>query len=321
MKRTILFLFCLFSAYLTNPNINSVFAKAPTTPKIAFSSTRDGNSEIYMMNPDGSDLVNLTRDPARDHNPIWSPTGEHIVFNSDRDGERDIYIMDANGKNVRKVFRKSAYREYPVWSPDGESIAYTQPWAIYVASIDGDDVQQIAQTGWLGGSPAWSPDGTHILFTLTQAIHPGSYQFQLVNLRTRAQKTIHPKAWLRMRDAAWSPDGEKIAFAHIPILRRDVHKGTIYMMDRFGKELRQVVPVGRSRASMPVWSPDGAELLYQRRDGDHTQLFKINLHTGISQKLTRRGVNYAADWFDPATLPVQPQADLLTTTWGQLKQK
>ena len=53
-----------------------MFAKAPTTPKILFTSTRDGNREVYMMNPDGSEQVNLTQHRAADLETVWSPTGE-----------------------------------------------------------------------------------------------------------------------------------------------------------------------------------------------------------------------------------------------------
>ena len=52
-----------------------VFAEVPTTPKILFTSTRDGNREVYMMNPDGSEQVNLTQHPAGDLGAVWSPDG------------------------------------------------------------------------------------------------------------------------------------------------------------------------------------------------------------------------------------------------------
>ena len=62
----------------------SILAKAPETAKIVFTSRRDGNFEIYIMNPDGSD--DLTQHRANDSAPVWSPTGEQILFTSDRGG-------------------------------------------------------------------------------------------------------------------------------------------------------------------------------------------------------------------------------------------
>ena len=119
MKRQFCLVLCVSILGLNITQVCTVFA-SPATEKIAFTSTRDGNSEVYIMNPDGSQQTNLTWHSARDLAPAWSPTGQHIAFNSDRDGTRDIYLMEANGKNVQKVFRSLAYREYPTWSPDGK---------------------------------------------------------------------------------------------------------------------------------------------------------------------------------------------------------
>lgn len=80
--------------------------KAPTTPKILFTSRRAGNLEVFMMNPDGSEQVNLTQHPALDLEAAWSPTGEQILFVSDREGTRDLYVMDADGTNVQRVLNK-----------------------------------------------------------------------------------------------------------------------------------------------------------------------------------------------------------------------
>jgi len=158
----------LFCSSLCN-----VLAQAPQTSKIAFSLI-DGkqNSEIYLMNPDGTEQVRLTHNKGFDVSAVWSPTGEQILFASDRDGVRDLYLMDADGKNVKRVFGKSEDRRYPTWSPDGKQIAYTRREPgnsfIYIASIDGKKEERVA----IGGSPAWSPDGTQIAF-LTGAPNAG----------------------------------------------------------------------------------------------------------------------------------------------------
>lgn len=185
----------------------------------------------------------------------------------------------------------------------------------------GRNARRVASTGWLGGEPAWSPDGTQIAFHLTQAIDPLSYQLRLANPQTGDRETIHPEPWLRMDEPAWSPNGDQIAFAHVPLMRKDLPKGTICTMNRFGGELRQIVSEKGRRVSQPAWSPDGEELLYQQKIGNHTQLFKINLRTGQTQKLTRGDHNFCADWFDPGVLPVQPTKQTLTTTWAEVKKE
>ena len=206
-------IFCLLSLMLC-VNVCPVFAKAPTTPKILFTSARDGNREIYLMNPDGSQQIRLTDNPADDLYPAWSPTGEQILFTSNRNGERDLYLMDANGENVKRVFRKSAHRAYPTWSPDGKQIAYERVELnirfirfIYVAAIDGKNEEQVAK----GREPDWSPDGTQIAFANGGL---GGSQIALLDINTRTEKLLIPDdgkmPW--MSQPAWSTIGDRVAF-------------------------------------------------------------------------------------------------------------
>ena len=69
--------------------------------KIAFTSDRDGNREIYVMNADGSGQKRLTTNPGIDENPSWSPDGTEIAFDSNRDGNLEIYAMNADGSDQR----------------------------------------------------------------------------------------------------------------------------------------------------------------------------------------------------------------------------
>ena len=119
-------LLSIFSLIFFCSSVYSLLAQAPQTPKIVFPLIDGGNSEIYLMNPDGTEQVRLTHNKAFDVSPVWSPTGEQILFTSNRDGVRDLYLMDADGKNVKRVFGKSGDRRHPTWSPDGKQIAYTR---------------------------------------------------------------------------------------------------------------------------------------------------------------------------------------------------
>ena len=85
--------------------------------KIAFTSARDGNAEIYLMNIDGSDPVNITRHPEGDFCPSWSPDGSKIAFISRRDGTDRIYIMNADGANQFKITNNSFSIRSLEWSP------------------------------------------------------------------------------------------------------------------------------------------------------------------------------------------------------------
>ena len=322
-------LFCCISFLLFNSGVTTS-AKAPSIAKIVFTSNRNGNWDIWTMNPDGSDPKNLTRDTAADFSPVWSPTGEQILFVSFREGGESLYLMDADGGNIRRVLDNWHSRSSATWSPDGKRIASVSDAVLYIATIDGKSVEPVAQTGFGSvGDPAWAPDGKEIAF-----IHYKSkqgYELRLLNVQTHKQKVLLGELgkYPVKSHPAWSPNGERIAFV-LHKFRGFLNQAdadawqdeeTIYLINRDGRGLRQLVSEKGPDALRPTWSPHGDEIIYQQEVGGSTQLFKIDVGSRVKTQLTHKGDNSRADWFDPAALPVQPQPQLLSTIWGKLKQK
>ena len=246
MKFIRFFLVCGLGLFVLG-SITPVSAQMPATEKIVFVSNRDGNSEIYIMNPDGSGQTNLTHHRGNDYSPVWSPTGRQILFASERGGNiSDLYVMDADGDNVRRVFRKRVERRHPTWAPDGEQIAYYRvdggEIAIYTASIDGRNEKRVA----IGMHPDWAPDGSEIAFMSAEVLLPINDQFggiqiakpriEIVNVRTKAKEEISPEGFVLLFNPDWTSDGTRFVFSgidvHDPARAPGGHDMSLYIVNR-----------------------------------------------------------------------------------------
>ena len=220
----------------------------------------DENMDVWVMDWDGSNLVNLTEDSTEsDSHPDWSPDGMEIVFDSWRSDKAEIYIMNSDGSNPHAITNGPGENTEPKWSPNGEWIAYHCSQAgetrICIVSPDG----QPAGEPIAGTTPVWSPaspDGElRLAFLCFQAgqsdictVRPDGAD--LVNL-TNSPADEH--------SAAWSPDGNLLAFVSNRGNDIDIYKVCATCSGepvaiRLTDEVRY--------AMWPAWSPDGSLLAY-----------------------------------------------------------
>ena len=186
---------------------------------LAFSATRNGNGDIYILNIDaalaGSGPVvatRLTTDPASDFDPTWSPDGTRIAFRSQRDGNDEIYVMNADGTCQRNLTNDAVNDWSPAWSPDGTRIAFArffdhnQFTDVAVMNVDGSNLQRLTTAS--GEYPTWSPDGTRIAFATAR---DGNYEIYVMNAAGTDEIRLTNNLAYDM-SPAWSPDGTRIAF-------------------------------------------------------------------------------------------------------------
>jgi len=253
--------------------IPAIAAAQPLEPSmLAFVSERDGNSEIYLVNVDGSGLLRLTNDPGHDVDPSWSPDGKRIAFASDRAGSSNIYIMDADGSNpVLRTNRGSSYS--PAWSADGTRIAFSSlrdgQFGVYVMSVDGDWANPTHvgyDSGW-NAHPAWSPDGERIAFVSDWRAYDFVYDVYVMNADGSRITTLIEGPWpgfspgIFYFQPSWSPDGGKIAVVVCPRAWDDCYpKSSIGIANADGSGLKTLVEAGGY--ARPTWSPDGRTIAF-----------------------------------------------------------
>lgn len=151
-------------------------AWSPDGTRIVFSSLRFAtfgswnNTEIVVMNADGSGIIRLTTNPATDTNPAWSPDGTKIAFVSSRFGNSEILVMNADGSGApTRLTNNAALDRNPSWSPDGTKIAFETNrdgnFEIYSINADGSgSPMRLTNDAVTDTEPSWGANG-RILFT------------------------------------------------------------------------------------------------------------------------------------------------------------
>ena len=134
---------------------------SPDGKRIVWSSNRDGNFEIYVMDASGENEKRLTNDPGDDKSPAWQPKiGQKIAFSSTRDFNNEIYVMDVDGGNQTNLTNDFNWDDFPEWSPNGSKIAFSTlrdgNGEIYVMDADGGNPTNLTNTEEVfDANPAW----------------------------------------------------------------------------------------------------------------------------------------------------------------------
>jgi Tol biopolymer transport system component len=273
--------------------------------KIAFSSMRDGNWELYVMDPDGSNPKNISLNTAKDLPVVWSPDGRKIAFQSNRTGAGDIYVMNSDGSGLTRLTTSTYADQAPTWSPDSQRIAFISKrdgnFDVFVMNADGTNQVNITRSVSPEYDPMWSPTENKIAF---RSLRDGLTKHYVMNADGTNQIRL-TGARVDESYMDWSPDGKRVAFASYFYTPDYVEHYDVWVANADGSgglNLLPITPYTGAGDFEPDWSPDGKTLAigstrYNGSPYGFTELYTINPDGSNPLRLTYSSMgNVAVQW-------------------------
>lgn len=220
--------------------------------RIAFVSTHSGQKEIYLVDSDGSNLIQLTHDRGISVSPRLSPDGRKLAYTGYQSGYADVYEIDLSSGGRRRIMKYPGTNSGAAYAPGGGRFAVTlskdgNP-ELYVTDSGGDSARRLTFTAGVETCPSWSPDGSEIVYSGDSGGGPSLYRISSSGgsprpIRTGQSYNTEPN---------WSPDGRKVAFCC-----RDGGSFTVAVLDLSSGQVRLF-----GEGQNPVWGPDSRHLVY-----------------------------------------------------------
>ena len=300
------------------PSVDFAFA---AEGKIAFTSYRDGETAIYIMDGDGGNPFKLTEGS----NPSWLPDGQSISFLYGG----GLWVTDLNGSTRQNLTKGRIHFSSPAaWSPDGKQIGYWGHLAgvmgVYTMNADGRGSRLIAE-GFLlhDDTLSWSSDGNRIVGAPVQLIKNGfGSDIVVMNANGVNHKNLTNNVRARNINPSWSPNGKYIAYVASPDPLRWWPPHNIHVMNADGTN--PVILTEEDRWAYewnPTWSPDSKKIAFvkQTPDGFH-DIFTMNADGSELSNITQtHRIGEGSPAWSPAPQAVSSSGRMVTQ-WGDVKQ-
>ncbi|MDO8805921.1 MAG: hypothetical protein Q7R35_15990, partial [Elusimicrobiota bacterium] len=276
--------------------------------KILFYSNRDGNTEIYTMNIDGSEVVRLTDNPAHAVAVSWSPDGKYLAFSGQKNHREYLFLYEpASGKVARASVAGLAEMRQPAFSPDGKRLVFVGMQGgfndLYEAPADllaaGGELPlsaaaRLTDSARDEASPSYSPDGKSLVYSC-EIETPGGPARALCELRQGGAPVEEPLAGGSVYDPVYSADGSGIYFIadagdNFELYRKERASGTVSRLTRsLGGIFNPAVSADKvyfsafRRGGMDVYAAPPENFLYEKQEGprpDPPASFDVSASSG-----------------------------------------
>ena len=264
------------------------------TSRIAYSSDRSGNRDVWIMDYDGYNQTPITVSKTLTLSPDLSPDGKKVVYTSYRTaegtiGQNLVVYSIYEGKKVN-LFGGGTLNSAPAWSPDSKRIAFTSnvkgSTDLYTINADGSGLRQITFSRGIDTSPAWNPRSGEIAFTSDRSGNPMIYVMNEDGTNERRLTFVGEYN----ESASWSPDGTKLAY-----VSRSGAIFDIYVIDMQTTVVTRLTQNEGSNEN-PCWSPDSRHIAFASNRTGRFQIWTMLFDGTRPRQLTRDGNNTSPSW-------------------------
>ena len=266
--------------------------------RIVFTAAGFKGKELFAMDYDGANLVQLTQSNSLNLNPAWTYGGRGIIYTSYVKGNPDLYAYEFATHKSAPIIHGNGLYVSPAWSPDGKSLLFVSTRhgnaEIYLMNVKSQHVSRLTHHPAIDASPAWSPTGRQIVFTSDRLGNPQIFMMGAEG--TDVQRL--PAAGDYNDSPVWSPRGDKIAY---------VSRGTsgfdIFVYDITSETSIQLTQDQGSNED-PTWAPGGYRIAFTSTRNGSRDIYSMMWDGTALERLTVKGTCASPNW----SMNVRPES-------------